>query len=73
MRGYDLEITKAVAAAVSIPVIASGGAGSCEHASEMLRETKASAAAMASLFHYTQYTPAEVKNHLAQSGFHVRS
>jgi cyclase len=73
MRGYDLPITKAVAAAVSIPVIASGGAGSCGHVSDMLRETEASAAAMASLFHYTQCTPIEVKSHLAQNGFHVRT
>lgn len=70
--GYDIALTKAVAAAVDIPVIASGGAGAYAHMAEVLRETRADAVAAASIFHFTEQTPAEAKRHLAAEGFRVR-
>ena len=70
--GYDLELTRAVADAVSIPVIASGGAGQLEHFHQILTEGGASAALAASLFHYRQLSIAEVKNYLHQHGVPVR-
>ncbi|MBN1994975.1 MAG: imidazole glycerol phosphate synthase subunit HisF [Anaerolineae bacterium] len=72
MTGYDLELTRAVSEAVSIPVIASGGAGNYEHMVEALREGKASALAAASIFHFTQQTPLEAKHYLQERGFKVR-
>ena len=73
MTGYDLELIRKVSDAVSIPVIASGGAGSYEHMAQALREGKASAVAAASIFHFTQRTPLEAKEYLRESGFSVRS
>ena len=70
--GYDLELTRAVAEAVSIPVIASGGAGRLEHFHQALTEGGASAALAASLFHYRQLGIGEVKAYLAQRGVPVR-
>jgi cyclase len=70
--GYDLEITRAVAEAVSIPVIASGGAGSPEHMYQALTEGKADAALAASIFHFGTYTIAETKQYLARRGVPVR-
>jgi len=70
--GYDLELTRAVASAVSIPVIASGGAGRPEHFYQALTEGLASAALAASLFHYRQLTIAEIKEYLAARGVPVR-
>jgi cyclase len=61
MEGYDVELVHQVSTAVSIPVIASGGAGSYEHMAEALREGGASAIAAASIFHFTQQTPLEAK------------
>ena len=72
MAGYDLEITRQVAEAVSIPVIASGGAGTYEHMAEAILQGKAAAAAAASIFHFTQQTPLEAKHHLATRGIPVR-
>jgi cyclase len=72
MTGYDLELTRRVSEAVSIPVIASGGAGNYEHLAEVLREGKASAVAAASIFHFTQQTPLEAKRYLQEQGFDVR-
>jgi len=72
MTGYDLELTWRVSEAVSIPVIASGGAGSYEHMAQALREGKASAVAAASIFHFTQQTPLEAKRYLKECGFNVR-
>ncbi len=71
--GYDIELTRAVADAVSIPVIASGGAGSLEHFYEVLTVGKADAALAASLFHYQQLTIAQVKAYLAARGVPVRT
>ncbi|GIK79311.1 MAG: imidazole glycerol phosphate synthase cyclase subunit [Pseudorhodoplanes sp.] len=71
MEGYDLDIIRAVAAAVSIPVIASGGCGNYEHMAEALH-AGASAVAAASMFHFTEQTPREAKLHLKAAGFSVR-
>lgn len=70
--GYDLELTRAVAEAVSIPVIASGGAGKAEHFARVLTEGGADAALAATLFHYGQLTIAQVKGYLAAQGIPVR-
>jgi cyclase len=70
--GYDLELTKAIAQKVEIPVIASGGAGNCQHIYEALTEGKAEAALLASLLHYGQLTIAEVKNYLHNQQVTVR-
>jgi len=69
--GYDLALTSAVSEAVSVPVIASGGAGELEHLSEALR-AGADAVLCASIFHYGQHTVAEAKAHLAAAGIPVR-
>jgi imidazole glycerol-phosphate synthase subunit HisF len=70
--GYDLELTRAVADAVTVPVIASGGAGTLEHFREAFVQGDASAALAASLFHFGTYTIAEVKDYLAERGVEVR-
>ncbi len=70
--GYDIALTKAVAEAVSIPVIASGGAGELEHFYEALTEGKAEAALAASLFHYKELEIKEVKEYLHKKGVSVR-
>ncbi len=69
--GYDLALTTAVADAVGVPVIASGGAGTLEHLVEALR-AGADAVLCASIFHYGQHTVGEVKRHLADAGIPVR-
>ncbi len=71
-NGYDLEITRAVASAVSIPVIASGGAGSPEHIYQVLTQGQADAALAASIFHFGTYSVAQTKDYLAQRGVPVR-
>jgi cyclase len=71
-EGYDLGLVAAVAAAVSIPVIASGGAGNYQHMVEAVREGGASAVAAASIFHYTEQTPKGAKEALAAAGIPVR-
>ncbi len=70
--GYDIALTRAVAEAVSIPVIASGGAGRVEHFYQALTEGKAEAALAASLFHYRQLSIAQVKAYLHSRGVPVR-
>jgi cyclase len=70
--GYDLEITKAVADAVTIPVVASGGAGAIDHFEDVLRDARASAALAASLFHQRQLTIGELKKELALRGLPMR-
>lgn len=70
--GYDLSLTKAIAERVEIPVIASGGAGNCQHIYEALTEGRAEAALLASLLHYGQLTIAEVKNYLQNHQVPVR-
>lgn len=70
--GYDLELTRAVAESVSIPVIASGGAGKPEHFYEALTDAKAEAVLAASLFHYKELEIRQVKEYLRQRGVSVR-
>jgi cyclase len=71
-KGYDIALLQAVSGAVSIPVIASGGAGRLEHFREALTHGGASAALAASLFHYRQLSIAQVKAYLAEHGVPVR-
>ena len=70
--GYDIALTRAIAEAVSIPVIASGGAGTLEHFYDALTEGKADAALAASLFHYKELEIVEAKDYLAKRGVSVR-
>jgi cyclase len=70
--GYDLELTRAVADAVAVPVIASGGAGELRHLSEGIIEGRADAVLCASIFHYGKHTVGEAKEHLREAGIPVR-
>lgn len=71
-EGYDVDLTRAVASAVNVPVIASGGAGTKEHFREVIEEADASAVLAASLFHYGILPIPELKRYLAESGIPVR-
>lgn len=71
--GFDIEITRAVAEAVTIPVVASGGCGSPQHMLEVLTQGKADAALAASIFHYGEYTIAQAKEYLSSQGIPVRT
>ena len=70
--GYDIALTRSIAEAVSIPVIASGGAGTKEHFYDALTEGKADAALAASLFHYKELEICDLKDYLAERGVSVR-
>ena len=70
--GYDIELTRAISDAVSIPVIASGGAGNLEHLRAALQEGGADAALAASIFHFQEYTIQDARNYLREHGVHVR-
>lgn len=70
--GYDIELTAAISEAVAIPVIASGGAGNLDHMVEVLDKGKADAVLAASIFHFGEYTVADVKNYLGEHGVPVR-
>lgn len=72
MQGYDLALIEAVVRAVSIPVIASGGAGNYQHMVDAVTQVGASAVAAASIFHFTEQTPAGAKAALAAAGVPVR-
>ncbi len=72
MKGYDIQLTKMVSQAVTIPVIASGGAGSNSHMLRVIKEGGASAVAAASIFHFTQQTPIEAKQYLRRFGIKTR-
>jgi cyclase len=71
-EGYDLEMTAAVSDAVTIPVVASGGAGSPRHMLDVLNEGHADAALAASIFHFKQHSVGQVKAYLAENGVPVR-
>ena len=71
-NGYDLELTRTIGEAVSVPVIASGGAGNLEHLYQALVTGKADAVLAASIFHYQIYSIREVKDYLARRGIPVR-
>lgn len=70
--GYDLELTRTVAEAVPVPVIASGGAGELEHLYEAVTEGKADAVLAASIFHFGEYTIRQTKEYLREKGVEVR-
>ena len=70
--GYDLEATGLIAAAVDVPVVASGGCGNPGHMIEVLKQTRADAVLAASIFHYGTYAIAETKRALAAAGLPVR-
>ena len=70
--GYDLVITRRISEEVGIPVVASGGAGKLEHMAAVLRDGKADAVLAASIFHFGEYTVADVKEYLATQGVPVR-
>ena len=71
-NGYDIPLTRAVAEAVKVPVIASGGAGKLEHFYDVLTEGKADAVLAASVFHYKEFTIRQVKEYLRSKGVEVR-
>lgn len=71
-QGFDIELTRTIARATSIPIIASGGAGRPEHFLEVLTEGEADAALAASIFHYGTYTVGDLKAYLASHGVPVR-
>ena len=71
--GYDIALTKAVSEAVSIPVIASGGAGNMQHMAEVLSAGQADAVLAASIFHFGEYTVGDVKRFLGEQGVPVRT
>ncbi len=71
-NGYDIELTKAVSEAVSIPVIASGGAGNLQHFKDVIHKGKADAVLAASLFHFKEITIPELKEYLSEQGIFVR-
>jgi cyclase len=70
--GYELELTRAVAEAVDVPVIASGGAGSLDHLVEAVEQGRADAVLCASIFHYGEYTVGEAKRRMRDAGIPVR-
>ena len=70
--GYDLELTVAISESISIPVIASGGAGNLDHMVEVLEKGKADAVLAASIFHFGEYTVGDVKKYLGEHGVPVR-
>jgi cyclase len=70
--GFDLDLTKAVSEAVSVPVIASGGVGNPSHMVDGIKVGKASAVLVASIFHFGEYTVAEAKTEMQRQGIPVR-
>ena len=70
--GYDLELTRAIASLVSIPVIASGGVGNLDHLYEGFNIGLASAVLAASIFHYGEYSIMDAKNYLIKKGISIR-
>lgn len=72
MQGYDIDLLKSVTEVVSIPVVAASGAGKPEHFSQVFRDAHVSAVAAASIFHFTSFTPMEVKQELISNGIVVR-
>jgi len=70
--GYDIPLTRVISDALSIPVIASGGAGTLEHLRQALKQGRADAVLAASIFHYRQHTVGEVKKYLKETGIVVR-
>jgi len=71
-RGFDIELTRGVADAVGVPVIASGGVGELDHLVAGIREGHASAALAASIFHFGEYSIQQAKLHMARAGIPMR-
>jgi len=71
-EGFDLALTRAVADAVDVPVVASGGVGSLDHLAEGVLEGRADAVLAASIFHFGEFTVREAKQHMAKRGIEVR-
>ena len=71
-QGFDLELTRAVADAVAIPVIASGGVGNLDHLVDGVRQGRASAVLAASIFHFGEFTIRQAKARMAEAGIPVR-
>jgi imidazole glycerol-phosphate synthase subunit HisF len=72
MEGYDLALIRSVAGAVNVPVIACGGAGEPDHFVAAVQEGGADAVSAASVFHFTRWTPNDIKRHMQQAGIDVR-
>ena len=70
--GYDIEITRRISENVGVPVVASGGAGNLDHMVDVLKQGQAAAVLAANIFHFGEYTVADVKSHLAQAEIPVR-
>jgi cyclase len=70
--GFDLALTRAVADSVTVPVIASGGAGNLDHLVEAARDGHASAVLAASIFHFGTYSVGQAKTHMRKAGLSVR-
>jgi cyclase len=71
-RGYDVALTRAIADAVTVPVIASGGVGNLDHLVEGIRDGHATAVLAASIFHFGEYTVRQAKAHMAKAGLPMR-
>ena len=71
-KGYDIPLTRIMSDALSIPIVASGGAGTFEHLRQALIQGRADAVLAASIFHYREHTVREVKEYLKKSGLRVR-
>ena len=70
--GYDMALTRAIADAVTVPVIASGGVGNLDHMVEGIRDGHATAVLAASIFHFGEYTVREAKEYMAKAGLPMR-
>ena len=71
-QGFDIGLTRAIADAVSVPVIASGGVGTLDHLVEGIRDGHATAVLAATIFHFGEYTVRAAKQHMAQAGLPMR-
>ncbi len=71
-QGFDIPLTRAIADAVPVPVIASGGVGTLDHLVEGIRDGHATAVLAASIFHFGEYTVREAKEHMARAGLPMR-
>ena len=71
-KGYDIPLTRAIADAVTVPVIASGGVGTLDHMVEGIRDGHATAVLAASIFHFGEYSVREAKSYMAKAGMPMR-
>ena len=71
-NGFDLELTRRIAEAVAVPVIASGGVGNLQHLADGVQQGKADAVLAASIFHYGEYTVRQAKEYMKSRGIEVR-